>query len=169
MAALGVSASLGWLARPAAALEARGELTLYNTHTAERLDVIYRSAAGQYDRDALGALDYLLRCHATGKVAEMDLRTIEFLNLVDKRLGGGLDIHVISGYRSPEYNARLAHRDRGVASSSLHVLGRAIDIRIPAVDLRELRRTALGLEYGGVGYYPRSGFVHLDSGRVRSW
>ncbi|HZR45724.1 MAG TPA: DUF882 domain-containing protein, partial [Candidatus Manganitrophaceae bacterium] len=79
------------------------------------------------------------------------------------------EIHVISGYRSPEYNALLIREGRGAAKKSLHLQGKAIDIRIPAVGLDILRKTALSLEYGGVGYYPQSGFVHLDSGAVRFW
>jgi uncharacterized protein YcbK (DUF882 family) len=169
---MGVSSILAGPVRPSRASAATyppGELALYNTHTAERLAVTYRDRAGRYDPQALGALDRLLRCHATGKVIAMDVRVIEFLNLVEKRLGGGLEIHVISGFRAPEYNARLVRAGRGVAERSLHTVGRAIDVRLPAVDLRAVWRTAVRLERGGVGYYPRSGFVHLDSGRFRRW
>ncbi len=144
-------------------------LSLYNLHTREGLDVTYRHASGEYDRVALSALNHLLRCHYTGEVGTMDLRVIEFLNAVDKRLGGGLEIHVISGFRSRAYNDRLARQGRGVAHQSLHLVGRAIDVRFPRVDLAAVRQVALGLRQGGVGYYPDSGFVHLDSGRIRSW
>jgi uncharacterized protein YcbK (DUF882 family) len=146
-----------------------GELSLYNIHTDERREIAYRDAFGRYDPAAVEALNHLLRCHYTGRVAPIDLRVIEFLNLVDKTLGGPREIHVISGFRSPEYNRLLIREGRRVARASLHTIGRAIDIRIPGVDLGAIRRIALDLQRGGVGYYPRSEFVHLDSGRFRSW
>jgi uncharacterized protein YcbK (DUF882 family) len=146
-----------------------GELSLYNTHSDERLEVTYRNASGHYDARAIDALNHILRCHHTGRVAQMDLRVIEFLNLVDKTLGGPNEVHIVSGFRSPEYNRLLIRMGRGVARHSLHTVGKAIDIRVPGVDLGALRRTALDLQWGGVGYYSRSGFVHLDSGGVRFW
>jgi uncharacterized protein YcbK (DUF882 family) len=146
-----------------------GELSLYNTHTDERLDVCYRDRAGRYDRRGLEALDHVLRCHYSGESIRMDLAAIEFLNLVDKTLGRGHDIHIISGFRSPEYNRKLLRQGRGVASHSLHLRGKAIDFRISGVDLRRVRQTAVDLELGGVGFYPSSGFVHIDSGRLRTW
>jgi uncharacterized protein YcbK (DUF882 family) len=149
--------------------EPRGRLALYNTHTRETADVTYRGERGTYDPDGLQALNRLLRCHFTGEVASIDPRAIEFIDLVDASLGGGHEIHIVSGYRSRKYNDWLRRRGHGVAKASLHLEGRAIDIRIPAVDLALVRRSALALARGGVGYYPASGFVHLDSGRVRSW
>jgi uncharacterized protein YcbK (DUF882 family) len=145
-----------------------GTLSLYNIHTDERLEVTYRKASGEYDQEALTALNWVLRCHHTGQVADMDVKVIEFLNMVDKQLGGNNDIHVISGFRSHEYNQLLLKKGRNVAGNSLHIQGKAIDISIPRVDLALLRHTALNLRYGGVGYYPRD-FVHLDSGRFRTW
>ncbi|HUO77649.1 MAG TPA: DUF882 domain-containing protein [Thermodesulfovibrionales bacterium] len=145
-----------------------GTLSLYNIHTDERLEVTYRKASGEYDQEALRALNWVMRCHYTGQVADMDVNVIEFLNMVDKQLGGNNDIHVISGFRSHEYNQLLVERGRHVARNSLHVQGKAIDISIPKVDLVLLKDTALNLRYGGVGYYPRD-FVHLDSGRFRTW
>ena len=145
-----------------------GTLSLYNIHTDERLEVAYRKASGEYDQEALRALNWVLRCHHTGQVADMDVNVIEFLNMVDKQLGGNNDIQVISGFRSHEYNQLLIKKGRNVVGNSLHVQGKAIDISIPKVDLALLRNTALNLRYGGVGYYPRD-FVHLDSGRFRTW
>jgi uncharacterized protein YcbK (DUF882 family) len=146
-----------------------GRLALYNVHTREGLTVVYRNAAGRYDREALGRLDRALRCHYTGEVAPIDLRVIEFLSAVDQSLGGGHEIHVISGFRSAAYNAWLVRHGSGVSPHSLHLVGRAIDVRFPALDLAQVRRTALDLRRGGVGHYPASDFVHLDSGRIRSW
>jgi len=169
---VGASILVGQLAR-AEQVSARAlppaELSLYNTHTAERLEVTYRDGSGHYDEAALRAIDHLLRCHYTGEVRRIDPRVIEFLNLVDKTLGGDHEVQIISGFRSRAYNAWLLRHGHGVATKSLHLVGRAIDARIGGVDLDAFRRTALALEVGGVGYYPRSGFVHLDSGRVRAW
>lgn len=146
-----------------------GKISLYNTHTSESLEVTYRDRTGEYDMAALNDISWLLRCHQTDEVCEIDVRTIEFLNMVDQRLGGNHQFHVLSGYRSPSYNERLRQQGRGVAKHSLHLEGKAIDIRIPRVNLSNLRRAALGLKYGGVGYYPKTGFVHLDSGDFRTW
>jgi uncharacterized protein YcbK (DUF882 family) len=146
-----------------------GALSVYNTHTRERLEVTYRDASGHYDPAALEAIDHVLRCHYTGEVAHIDRQVIEIVNLVDKALGGDHEIDIISGFRSPAYNDWLIQHGHGVAKHSLHLVGKAIDLRIRGVDLDVVRRTALRLELGGVGYYPRSDFVHVDSGRVRTW
>ena len=146
-----------------------GELSLYNVHTDERLRVRYRDERGRYDLAALDDVNHILRCHHTGEVAAMDPRVIEHLNLVQKALGGGGEIHVISGYRSPQYNALLVKRSRRAARHSLHVEGQAVDFFIPGVRPREIRQAALRLKFGGVGYYPRADFIHLDCGPFRSW
>ncbi len=144
-------------------------LSLLNTHTGERLNVAYRTPAGAYDPTALGELDHLLRCHHTNEIHPIDPRTLDYLALLDQQLGGGHDIHIISAYRSPRYNALLESKGRGVARKSLHLQGRALDVRIPGVQLARLKEAALLLGRGGVGYYPRSDFVHIDSGPVRRW
>jgi len=146
-----------------------GSLSLYNTHSRERLSINYRDPQGNYIPEALTSLNWILRCPYTGEVANMDIRAIEHLNLVDKQLGGGNEFHIISGYRSPQYNGLLRREGHHVAKHSLHLKGKAIDISIPGVGLDKLRRTALNLNYGGVGYYPGAGFVHLDSGSFRTW
>lgn len=146
-----------------------GKLSLYNTHSKERLSINYRDSNGNYSPDAIKSLNWILRCPHTGEVANMDIRVIEHLNLVDKQLGGENEFHIISGYRSPEYNGLLRREGHRVAKHSLHMKGKAIDISIPGVGLDKLRQTALNLNYGGVGYYPRAGFVHLDSGSFRTW
>jgi uncharacterized protein YcbK (DUF882 family) len=148
---------------------APGRLALYHIHTREAVTVVFRDAAGCYDPAALHRLHHLLRCHFTGEVAPIDLRLIEFLRAVDQDLGGDREIHVISGFRSSDYNNWLIRHRSGVAARSLHLQGRAIDVRFPGVPLGQVRRAALALGRGGVGYYPTSEFVHLDSGRVRSW
>lgn len=150
-------------------LSEKGSLSLFNTHTEERLAVTFRKADGTYDVDALNAINWILRCHFTNQQTVMDVNTIEFLNLIDNRLGGGNEIHIISGYRSPSYNSLLSSSGRHVAKHSLHLVGKAIDISLPGIDLQTLRRTAVALKLGGVGYYPGANFVHIDSGKFRTW
>jgi uncharacterized protein YcbK (DUF882 family) len=146
-----------------------GRLSLYNIHTEEKLTVTYRKKSGEYDPEALKALNWILRCHYTNLVANIDIAVIEIVNLVDKLVGRSRMIHVISGFRSKAYNELLAREGHHVAWHSLHMLGKAIDLRIPDVDLFSIRETAMDLRLGGVGYYPKSDFVHLDSGRLRFW
>ena len=150
-------------------LAEKGSLSLYNTHSHERLSVTFRRPDGSYDLDALNAVNWILRCHFTNQQTVMDVNAIEYLNLVDKRLGGGNEIHIISGYRSPAYNSLLLSNNQHVAKHSLHLVGRAIDIAIPGIDLATVRHTAVALQLGGVGYYPGEGFVHIDSGKFRTW
>lgn len=146
-----------------------GKISLLNLHTDDKLTVKFRNAFGVYDPGALRDLNWILRCHYTGQVHDMDRDVIEFVNMVDKRCGGRNEIQVISGYRSPQYNKLLINKGRHVARNSLHLEGKAIDIRISGVDLGKLRDEALNLHLGGVGYYKKSDFVHLDSGRFRHW
>jgi uncharacterized protein YcbK (DUF882 family) len=145
-----------------------GQLSLYNIHTGQRVRARYLRGDGHHDPEGLATLSEALRCHATGRVTSMDARVLEFVGQVNHALGDRL-VHVISGYRSPEYNARLVRQGRGVAPDSLHLSGRAIDLRIPGVPLAQVRQVALRLRLGGVGYYPDSDFVHLDSGPFRVW
>ena len=169
--ALAGALALGWGGR-AFATTVRAEkesLSLFNTHTEERLAVTFRNAEGTYDVDALNAINWILRCHFTNQQTVMDVKTIEFLNLVDNRLGGGNEIHIISGYRSPTFNSLLVQNGRHVAKHSLHPFGKAIDIAIPGIPLDKIRHTAVALQLGGVGYYPGAGFVHIDSGKIRTW
>lgn len=146
-----------------------GKLSLFNTNTRERLTVTYRNSLGEYCQDALQSLNWMFRCHNTNETAQMDLRVVEYLNRLDNSLGGGNEIHIISGYRSPAYNQSLRNKSKGVAKDSFHMKGMAIDLKIPGISLERIRRTALALAAGGVGYYPRNGFVHIDSGHFRTW
>lgn len=150
-------------------VDAVARLAFVNTHTGETLDVVYREGP-RYLGDALSEIDRVLRDHRSGDVHEIDRDLLDQL----ARLRRLLDVnkrpfHVISGYRSPKTNAMLAARSGGVATRSLHLQGRAIDIRMPGVELPTLHRAALSMQAGGVGYYARSDFVHLDTGRVRRW
>jgi len=146
-----------------------GALTLFNSHTNDRLSVNFRRPDGSYDLAALQAVNWIMRCHFTNQITIMDINTIEYLSLVDKKFGGGNEIHIISGYRSPSYNSLLLQNGRHVARRSLHRVGKAIDIAIPGIALDKIRNTAVALQLGGVGYYPGAGFVHIDSGKIRTW
>lgn len=160
---------VAWPTKVRATQLPEGRLMFYNLRTDERLDVAYRDEAGRYIQSALDEINFILRCHHTDEVAAMDVRVIEYVNLVHKTLGGAREIHIVSGYRSPEYNDFLVQAGRRAAKNSLHVQGQAIDLQIPGVHPSVVRETALKLEYGGVGYYPRAKFVHLDSGPFRWW
>jgi len=167
-----LGSALGLAARPARAVPLNvRSLMLDHTHTHERIDLVY--ATGEhYVPQALGTLNYFLRDHYSGEVGQIDPQLFDLLHNVRQALGSGvpLSYQIISGYRSPLTNARLrSTRGGGVASHSLHMEGKAIDIRLPGVPLAELRDAALSLKAGGVGYYPRDQFVHIDTGRVRTW
>ncbi|HMK59613.1 MAG TPA: DUF882 domain-containing protein [Dissulfurispiraceae bacterium] len=146
-----------------------GKLTLLNIHTNDKVSVRYRHESSGYDAEALKELNWVLRCHYTGEIHDIDTNVIEIVNLIDKRLGGNNEICIISGYRSPEYNRMLISEGRHVVKNSMHLQGKAMDIRIPGVDLCRLRDEARKLKLGGVGYYKESNFVHVDCGRIRTW
>ena len=100
---------------------------------------------------------------------DIDVRLLDLLNALSRKIAADRPLHVISGYRSPRTNAFLRSNGSGVAEHSLHLLGQAVDIRLPGLGLRDLYRAALSLRGGGVGFYPVSDFVHVDVGRVRTW
>jgi uncharacterized protein YcbK (DUF882 family) len=143
-------------------------IALDNLHTGEKLSVVYWSD-GSYLPDALSEINKLLRDFRTGELTTMDARLVDLLYLVRRAMGSQAPFEIISGYRSPRTNAMLARASSGVAKRSLHTLGMAADVRLPGRDLTELRRIGHKLRLGGVGYYSKSNFVHLDVGRVRYW
>ncbi len=143
-------------------------LSFLNTHTGEKLKVTYWEH-GRYLKDALAEVNHHLRDHRTDDVTRMDPRLLDQLFVVRQKMGFSQPYHVISGYRSPKTNALLRRQGHGVARRSLHMSGKAIDIRVPGQDLSRIRLAALSLHSGGVGYYPSSRFVHMDTGRVRRW
>ena len=159
------------VAAPARLLaDTRGErvLSFAHTHTSERLTVPYFDD-GAYLSEGLARLNRLLRDHRSGEEHPIDTALFDFLN--DLRLATGTHepFQVISGYRSPKTNAKLRSAGRGVAKRSLHMDGRAIDVRLADVKSSVLRDAALELKRGGVGYYRASDFVHVDTGRFRTW
>ncbi len=143
-------------------------LRLHNLHTEERLDLRFRQGRG-YDRRALAALNYLLRDWRQDEVRAIDPSLFDMMAEIAARAGQPPHFAIVSGYRTPETNAMLRRRGGGAAKYSLHMLGQAIDLRLEGAKLPRLRQVALELAAGGVGYYPRSGFVHIDTGDVRSW
>jgi uncharacterized protein YcbK (DUF882 family) len=143
-------------------------LFLYNLHTGEGLETVYWSR-GKYIPKALADINYILRDHRTGEIESIDKRLLDLLYAIGKRLGSQNSFKIISGYRSPSTNAVLCRRSSAVAKCSLHLQGKAVDIRVPGCELSSLRNTAIALKRGGVGYYPTSNFVHVDVGRVRYW
>lgn len=145
------------------------QLRLYDTHTGEHINVVYRQR-NAYIRDSLAKLDYFLRDHRTGDVRSFDPKLFDLLEQLSAAVGHpGGEIDVICGYRTPRSNQFLRTHTKGVAKHSLHMQAEALDIRIPRVSTEKLRQAALALHWGGVGYYPHSNFVHVDVGRVRHW
>lgn len=145
------------------------ELHLHHTHTGERIDIVYREG-DRFLPEAEAQLDYFLRDHRTGEVKHYDPKVFDVLADLAAAVGKpAAEIQIICGYRTSWSNEFLRARSAGVAKNSQHMEAHAIDIRIPGVDTITLRNAALALGRGGVGYYPKSGFVHVDTGRVRTW
>jgi len=167
LAGAGLTVGLGGGVARADALAPRS-LSLFNLHTGEKLTATYFEG-GDYLPDALAAMNHLLRDFRTGESHVIAPGLLDLVHTLRGRVETAQTVHVISGYRSPRTNAMLHQRSEGVASHSLHMVGEAMDIRIPGVELAHLRDAALGLQRGGVGYYPGSDFVHVDVGRVRRW
>ena len=143
-------------------------LTFHHTHTGETLTAEYLYA-GAYVPDALAAINHHLRDFRTGDEHAIDPALLDLLHRLAAVTSTAKPFEVISGYRSPKTNHMLRETSTGVAASSLHMVGKAIDIRLADVHLPDLRGAAVGLRRGGVGYYPESDFVHVDTGRVRAW
>ena len=144
-------------------------VSLYNIHTGESLHQAVYWTEGEFVPQTLQEIDYLLRDFRTGEVKTIEPALYDLLFALRHKLGATTPFHVISGYRSPATNAMLRATSSGVACHSLHMQGKAIDIRLPGTELKTLHQAALALRRGGVGYYPRSDFVHVDTGRVRRW
>jgi uncharacterized protein YcbK (DUF882 family) len=176
----GVSAA-AWL-RSAAAAEPRRtgarrsdarrtdarRIALDNLHTGERLEVEY-ARGDAYDPAAFGRLEVLLRDFRTDERHSIDPKLMDLLVDLAQDLGVAPQFSVISGYRSPQTNEKLHEQSSGVAQHSLHMQGRAIDVRMPGIDCASLAARAVLLKRGGVGYYRASNFVHLDTGAFRTW
>jgi uncharacterized protein YcbK (DUF882 family) len=169
---LGSGAALLALAPRAARalpLPAERHIALSHLHTREQIATVY-AVEHRLVPAALGSLNLFLRDHYSGEVGDMDPRLYDLLTGVRRVLGVDRPYEVVSGYRSAHTNERLRNtRGGGVAQRSLHMDGRAVDVRLPGVPLPDLRDAARSLKAGGVGFYPAEGFVHIDTGRVRHW
>ncbi len=169
---IGAAALVTAAAGPAlAGMTGRGRvraLTLRNLHTDETVRATYW-ADGMWQADGLSKINHVLRDFRTGDVMDIDPDLLDLMHRLAALVGRDEPFDVYSGYRSPRTNAQLADQSSGVARKSLHMQGKAVDLRLPGVKLSSLRRAAMSLQAGGVGYYPRSGFIHVDTGAVRFW
>ena len=158
------------LAAPAlAALPEARTLSMANTHTGEHIALVY-ALGEQFVPQALNHLNHFLRDHYSGEIGLIDPQLFDLLHRLRQELGADQPFEVISGYRTAATNNFLRNtRGGGVAKHSLHMDGKAIDVRLPGVPLATLRDAALSLGMGGVGFYPHEQFVHVDTGRVRTW
>lgn len=143
-------------------------LRLQNIHTGEKLKATYW-AEGNYIPEELSAIDHILRDHRSREATVMDRNLYDLLYALQQQVEQQGTYQIISGYRSPATNNKLRNATNGVAKRSLHMRGKAVDIRLPGVELKHLRQAALQLHAGGVGYYPKSNFIHVDTGRPRFW
>ena len=143
-------------------------LSLYNVHTGESLDRVSYSRNGRL-LDSLSEINRIMRDHRSGEVENIDTELLDTLYLLSQKLKCDSPFHIISAYRSPETNSMLRKSSSGVARKSMHMYGKAVDVRLPGCDLEELKDAALQLKRGGVGYYRESDFVHLDVGPYRYW
>ncbi|WP_095497592.1 DUF882 domain-containing protein [Paraferrimonas haliotis] len=143
-------------------------LSMYNRHTNEHLTSVFEFE-GQWVAEGINKFNNLLRDHRQHIAGHMDPNLFNLIWQLQNRLGNHDEIHIISGYRSPKTNAMLAARSSKVAKKSYHMKGMAIDLAMPNVPLKEVRDAAIELKLGGVGYYERHGFVHVDTGPVRRW
>lgn len=141
---------------------------LKNLHTGDAFDEVYFEN-GRYLPDALAEAQRVLRDWRTGDEHFIDPGLFDALHAISDKLETRGAFQIISGYRSPKTNAMLHARSKGVASTSQHTQGKAVDVRIQGVELAQLHKAALAVSAGGVGYYPVSNFVHVDTGRVRQW
>lgn len=144
-------------------------ISLHNLHTGEEVRNYTYWASGKFVPDALEQFNWLLRDHRTNQVHPIDPDLFDLVHAINARLDNTKPVQIISGYRSPETNRALRTASGGVAKRSLHMEGRALDIRLSGCDLKYLRKAAKSLQVGGVGYYPESRFVHVDTGKVRYW
>lgn len=144
-------------------------LKFRNINTGERLSLDFVTGKG-FSSVNLKKLDYLMRDRRSNQVHKIDPKLFTKLNNIQRKLGvNNAEILIICGYRAPATNAKMHQRSRGVASNSYHTRGQAVDFRLQGVSLAKIRQAAESLKNGGVGYYPKSNFIHIDTGPVRTW
>ncbi|MBK7540596.1 MAG: DUF882 domain-containing protein [Candidatus Competibacteraceae bacterium] len=152
-----------------AAILSERYLIFYNPNTGENIRQVYWTPRDGYIRDSIGQISWALRDHHNDQVRQFDAGVLDQLYALQLQIGSGSPIHVISGYRSPSTNRMLAEGSSRVARNSYHIQAMALDVRTPGGRISDLYRAARSLGAGGVGYYPRSNFIHIDSGPVRYW
>ncbi|MBL4589630.1 MAG: DUF882 domain-containing protein [Alphaproteobacteria bacterium] len=152
----------------AASKGGRYNFAVHNMHTGDTYKGVYR-VGNKYLPEAFEQINHALRDHRTGDVFPIDPRIIDIAAAVHRMSGSKKEFQILSGYRSPKTNNKLRGRSKGVAKQSLHMSGQAMDLKLPDVSNSRLRQLAIKLKAGGVGYYPRSGFIHVDSGQFRTW
>lgn len=145
-------------------------LKLRNLHTNENINVTYWEQ-GEYHVDALAEIYLLMRDHRANSITAIDVNLLDQLHSVQSKLQSKKEILLVSGYRSPKTNSmlRASSKGNGVAKHSLHMQGKAMDFRIAGTNLRQVHRATLASTQGGVGYYSRGGYIHMDTGRKRKW
>ncbi len=148
--------------------DSQRRLSFFNTHTRESIDACYFEQ-GAYCRDALDQINYILRDHRAREVHPIDVRLLDQLYAIKSKVRPKAPFYVISGYRSQATNVMLRQKTTGVARTSYHTKGQAIDIRVPGYRTDRLRDLCLSMKSGGVGFYAKSDFVHLDTGPIRCW
>lgn len=148
-------------------------LCFYNTHTHETFKGMYKNGAGALDPIVLTQIDHIFRDHRTNQTHKIDPSLLDLLSdlahVLNPKDPGVVCFHIISGYRSPQTNGMLRQKSKNVSKNSLHLEGKAVDIRVPGVSLSHVCQAAKSLKRGGVGCYKNSNFVHVDRGRVRAW
>ncbi len=149
-------------------LNSQRSVSLHHSYTGESLRLLYY-ADGQYLPQALEEAAHFLRDFRNDAVKPVDVNLLDYLYAIKKKLQTQRSFLIISGYRSPETNALLRRKSRGVAKNSFHMYGRAVDFRLQGYRVSTLKRAATDLHFGGVGYYPRSKFLHIDTGEFRTW
>lgn len=165
--ALAASGALSIL--PASARQTIGhEVSIRNAHTGERYRGVYRIGS-YYVPSAFRKINRVMRDHRTGDIYPIDPELIDTVARIQRDCRCGDSIDILSGYRSPKTNNMLRRNTGGVARNSYHMKGQAADIRVPGSSTKKVRNAARALRVGGVGYYPNSGFVHVDTGKVRTW
>jgi len=143
-------------------------LSFRNLHTNETLSASYWEN-GQYNFSELEKINYILRDHRTHEIAAIDHQLLDMLHRLHSLTNSNSPFEIISGFRSEKTNQALRKSTTGVAKRSYHMQGKAIDVRLADVELKTLRDKAIGLNSGGIGYYRKSGFLHIDTGRPRNW
>lgn len=143
-------------------------LAMYNPHTGESINLVY-CESGYYVPGALAEINNFFRDFRANLIKPIDPRLLDLLHAIHQSSDATKPFNLVSGYRSPQTNAMLAAQYEGVARHSMHIEGKAADINLPGRQLSILQRIALAMRFGGVGYYPQSGFVHVDTGRIRHW